>query len=53
MTKKWPVEWKVPKFTHTLVLDPKAGEASHASAARHARSEATGLVTRLLTVNCK
>ena len=36
------------KFSHVLVLDPEAGEASHASEAGHARSEAT----RLVTVNC-
>ena len=29
------------KFSHVLVLDPKASEASHASEARHAQSEAT------------
>ena len=40
--------WKAPRFSHVLVVAPKASEASHASEARYARSEAT----RLVTGNC-
>ena len=43
------IGWKVPKFSDVLVLDPKASEASYASEARHARSEATRLVTVICT----
>ena len=43
------VNWlEGPKIQSCIGAGPKASEASHASEARHARSEAT----RLVTVNC-
>ena len=35
LSQKWLIPWKVPKFSHVLMLDLKASEASHASEARH------------------